>query len=61
LITALVTVSALLIGVVGFVFDVVLDRSAALIAGIAFAVIVLALWVVGPAVLRVRSGTEVTR
>jgi len=61
LITALVTVSALLIGVVGFVFDVVIGRPAAITAIIAFAVIVLALWVVGPAVIRARAGTEATQ
>jgi hypothetical protein len=61
LITALITVSVLLVGVVGFVFDVVVGRSAAIIAVIAFAVVVLALWAVGPAVLRARLATEAGR
>ena len=54
LITSLATVSALLVGVVGFVFDVVVAGDAALVAVIALAVVVIALWLVAPLVLRVR-------
>jgi len=54
LITALITVSLLLVGVVAFVFDVVVGESAAWIAFIALAVVILGLWVVAPAVLRSR-------
>jgi hypothetical protein len=54
LITALITVSLLLVGVVAFVFDVVVGESAAWVAFIALAVVILGLWVVAPAVLRSR-------
>lgn len=52
LITSLVTVSALLIGVLAFVFDVVLGDTASWIAGIVSSLVVLALWVVIPVLLR---------
>jgi hypothetical protein len=54
LITALVTVSMLLVGVVAFVFDVVVGGTAAWVAFLALAVVILALWVVAPAVIRSR-------
>jgi preprotein translocase subunit Sss1 len=54
LITALVIVSVLSVGVVGFIFDVVLDRSAAVIVVLALTVVVIALWAVGPAIIRAR-------
>jgi hypothetical protein len=54
LITALITVSLLLVGVVAFVFDVVVGDAAAWIAFLALAVVILALWVVAPAVIRSR-------
>lgn len=54
LITALAAVSVLLVGVVGFVFDVVVDRQAAVIAVIALALVTLGLWVVAPAAIRAR-------
>ncbi|GAA1992304.1 DUF6328 family protein [Microbacterium pumilum] len=54
LITALVTVSILLIGVVAFVFDVVVGPAAALIAFVALSAVVVALWIVAPLVLRAR-------
>ena len=57
LITSLITVSVLLVGVVGFVFDVVVDRSAAITAVIALTAVVLAMWVVAPAVIRGRLAT----
>lgn len=56
MITALVTVSLLLVGVVGFVFDVVVDGRAAIVAVIALSIVILGVWVVAPAALRVRHG-----
>lgn len=55
LVTALVTVSLLLVGVVAFVFDVVLGDTAAWTAGIVLGLLVTVLWVVIPTVLRIRS------
>lgn len=55
LITALATVSILLVGVVAFVFDVVLDRGAAQIAGISLAALIVVLWVVLPLIWRSRG------
>ena len=54
LITALLTVSVLVVGVVAFVFDVVLDGAAAGWALIALALLILVLWLVVPAIMRVR-------
>lgn len=54
---ALVLVSLLLVGVVTFVFDVVVGRGAAVTAGVVLAVIILVLWVVVPAAIR-RHGRE---
>lgn len=54
LVTALVTVAALLSGVVAFVFDVVLGQGAATIAAGAVAALILVLWAVVPAVVRAR-------
>ena len=54
LITALLTVSVLVVGVVAFVFDVVLDGAAAWWALIALALLILVLWLVVPAIMRVR-------
>ncbi len=54
LVTSLATVSALLIGVVGFVFDVVVGTAASWIAVAALAVVLLSLWVVGPVAIRRR-------
>lgn len=54
LVTALVTVSVLLVGVVGFVFDVVVDSQAAIIAVIALTLVILALWVAAPLTIRAR-------
>jgi hypothetical protein len=54
LVTALVTVSVLLVGVVGFVFDVVVDRPAAIVAVIALTMVILALWVAAPLTIRAR-------
>jgi len=55
LITALLTVSVLLVGVVVFVFDVVVSDAASWTAGAALALLILALWLVVPLVLRGRS------
>ncbi|PSL39816.1 hypothetical protein CLV49_3466 [Labedella gwakjiensis] len=57
----LVTISLLLVGVVFFLFDVVLDRTAGLVAGaLAFAVLV-ALWLVAPlAVRRLDDSDDIT-
>jgi len=58
LIAALVTVSLLLVGVVAFVFDVVVDTQAAIVATIALTVLILGLWIVAPAAMRVRHGAD---
>lgn len=54
LVTALATVSVLLVGVVGFVFDVVVDSQAAIIAVIALTLLILGLWVAAPLTIRAR-------
>lgn len=58
LVTALLTVSLLLVGVVAFVFDVVLGGSAFWWALLPLALLVLALWLVAPALIRVRLRTN---
>lgn len=56
--TTLVTISLLLVGVVFFLFDVVLDRTVGLVAGaLAFAVLV-ALWLVAPLAVRRLDGSD---
>ncbi|MCT9001436.1 DUF6328 family protein [Microbacterium memoriense] len=55
LVTALFTVSLLLVGVVAFVFDVVLGDSASWAAGIVLGLLVTVLWLVIPTVLRIRG------
>jgi hypothetical protein len=54
LITALLTVSVLVVGVVAFVFDVVLGGAAAFWALIPLALLILVLWLVVPAIMRAR-------
>lgn len=54
LVTSLLTVSVLLVGVVAFVFDVVLGGSAFWWALIPLALLILVLWLVAPAVIRAR-------
>ena len=54
LITALLTVSLLLVGVVSFVFDVVVGSAAAWVAFGVLALVIVSLWVVAPAVIRAR-------
>ncbi|MDQ7877269.1 DUF6328 family protein [Microbacterium sp. QXD-8] len=58
LITALLTVSVLVVGVVAFVFDVVLGGSAGWWALIPLAVLILALWLIAPAIMRSRIRTN---
>lgn len=54
MVSALIIVSAMLVGVVGFVFDVVVGPVAAWVTGGALAVFVILLWLVMPSVLRAR-------
>ena len=54
LITALVTVAVLLVGVVAFVFDVVVGDSASWVAAAALGVLLVVLWIVTPFVMRRR-------
>jgi hypothetical protein len=55
LITALATVSILLVGVVAFVFDVVVGRDAARAAALSLAAVIVVLWVVVPLIWRIRG------
>lgn len=59
LVTALITVSVLLIGVVGFLFDVVVDVDAGVLAAVMLALVIVILWVAAPLILRIRARTEV--
>lgn len=52
LVTALVTVSLLLVGVVAFVFDVVLGGTASWIVGASLTFVIVVLWVVAPGIFR---------
>ena len=54
LIASLATVSLLLVGVVAFVFDVVIGDAAAWVAGIVLGVVILVLWVITPLGMRMR-------
>lgn len=54
LITALATVSLLLLGVVAFVFDVVVSVGASATAAAVLAVLILIGWLILPAILRAR-------
>lgn len=58
LITALLTVSLLLVGVVSFVFDVVVGDGAAWTAGAVLALVIGVLWVAVPAAMRARAREE---
>ncbi|GAA3650698.1 DUF6328 family protein [Microbacterium marinilacus] len=58
LLTALVIVSLLLVGVVAFVFDVVVGPTSAWISGGLLAAFVVVVWVVVPVALRARRGEE---
>jgi len=55
---ALALVCLLLIGVVAFVFGVVVDTAAAVAGGVVLAVVILVLWVVAPVILRRRKEGE---
>ncbi len=61
LVTALGTVAVLLVGVVAFVFDVVLGGSAFWWALIPLGLLVCAMWLVVPAILRARRRTNGAR
>ncbi len=54
LVAALITVALLLVGVVAFVFDVVVAAPAALIALGAFGALILVLWIAVPIIIRTR-------
>ncbi|MFI8594064.1 DUF6328 family protein [Microbacterium sp. NPDC078428] len=56
LLTALITVSVLVVGVVAFVFDVVVGEAAALVAAAGLGATIVVLWIVVPVVWRVRGG-----
>jgi hypothetical protein len=58
LIVALVTVAALVVGVVAFVFDVVVSTDAALIIGGALGLLIVVLWIVAPMLMRLRLGED---
>ena len=57
LITALFTVSVLIVGVVAFVFDVVVGDSAAWWALGILSAVIITLWLVAPAMIRARVGS----
>lgn len=61
LVTALATVAVLLVGVVGFVFDVVIGGSAFWWALIPLGLLLCVLWLVVPAILRARRRTNGAR
>lgn len=61
LVTSLATVSILLIGVVGFVFDVVVGDTASWIAVAVLGIVLVLLWLVGPAFVRARHYAPVGR
>jgi hypothetical protein len=56
-----VTVSVLVVGVVGFVFDVVVDSTAAIVAVVALTLVILTLWVAAPLVMRARLANGIHR
>ncbi|MFB8387116.1 DUF6328 family protein [Microbacterium sp. NPDC055910] len=58
LITCLATVATLLLGVVAFVFDVVLGTGAAVITTIALAVVLVVLWIATPVIVRIRHASK---
>jgi hypothetical protein len=58
LLTALATVSAMMVGVVSFVFDIVVGDLAAWIAGGVLAVVIVLLWIAVPAAMRSRLSAE---
>ena len=58
LITALVTVSLLLIGVVSFIFEVVLGDPAAWVSGAVLGMVIAIMWFLAPRMLRHRRDPE---
>ncbi|MBN9213227.1 MAG: sodium:proton antiporter [Microbacterium sp. SCN 70-200] len=48
LVTVLATIAALLVGVVAFVFDVVVGETASWVVGIAASIVVIVLWIIVP-------------
>lgn len=58
LLTSLLTVSLLLVGVVAFVFDVVVSDTASWVVGIALGALIAALWIVVPVAVRARREGE---
>ena len=61
LITSLLTVAVLLIGVVAFVFDVVVDGTASWAAVVALSVVLVILWIIAPLVIRARHSLKERR
>lgn len=58
LVTALATVALLVVGVVAFVFDVVVSGPAAVTAAVVLGTVLLVLWIVVPAIMRARGRRE---
>ncbi|GAA3019942.1 DUF6328 family protein [Microbacterium dextranolyticum] len=58
LVSSLVTVALLLVGVLAFVVDIVLDARAAWIVGASAATVVAVLWIVIPLILRRRGAAR---
>ena len=58
LVTALATVAALVVGVVAFVFDVVVSGPASITAAIVLGSVLIALWIVVPVILRAQGRRE---
>lgn len=61
LVTALATVAVLVVGVVAFVFDVVVSDAAAVVAAIVLGLLIVVLWIAMPAVMRSRGRREAGR
>lgn len=61
LVTALVTVGALVVGVVAFIFDVVVSDPAAVVVAIALSAVMVVLWILVPAFMRARGRQEARR
>lgn len=52
LITALVTVAALVVGVVAFVFDVVVSDAASVAVAVSLGIVIVLLWIIAPVIMR---------
>ncbi|KAA9110280.1 DUF6328 family protein [Microbacterium rhizomatis] len=61
LVASLIAVALLLVGVVAFVFDVVVGAPAAVIVIVILGVLVAVLWVVAPIIIRIRNSTKGAR